>query len=333
MSLFPMFVDLRGRAVLVIGGGEVATRKVLALLQAGARVRVHALAWATGLEAMSRQGQVERLDGAFDPTWLDDAWLVVAATDDGTLNREVAAAAQARHRWVNVVDDAALSSYQVPAVIDRAPLQIAISSAGAAPMLARQLRERLEIELDHALGPLATLFAQHRQEIRDQLPDTSLRRRWFERLLQGRVPVLVREGNLEAAAQQLRQSLAEGAVAEHRGQVALIGCDREDPSLLTLKALRLLNQADRLLVDADIAAPVMAMARRDASVEPMPAPAALLARLTELAAQGQRVACLRGGSGFFDAQGLAVAQALRCADIPCENVPPPWPGLHRQAAL
>lgn len=326
MSLFPMFVDLRGRAVLVIGGGEVATRKVLALLQAGARVRVHALAWAAELEALREEGQVERLDGRFDPAWLDDAWLVVAATDDGALNREVAAAAQARHRWVNVVDDAALSSYQVPAVIDRAPLQIAISSAGAAPMLARQLRERLETELDHALGPLATLFAQHRQLIREHFPDTSVRRRWFEQVLEGPVPALVREGDLDAAARRLRQSLAEPANIAHRGQVALIGCDGEDPSLLTLKALRLLNQADRLLVDAAIAAPVLAMARRDASVEPMPGPAALLARLAELAANGQRVACLRAGAGFFDADGLAVARALRSAGIACENVPPPWSG-------
>ncbi|HEY0332126.1 MAG TPA: NAD(P)-dependent oxidoreductase [Stenotrophomonas sp.] len=323
MNLFPMFVDLRGRQVLVIGGGEVATRKVQALLDAGARVCVHARALAPAMAQWLAQGAIERLDGDFDPHWVAASWLVVAATDDTLLNREVASAAAERHRWVNVVDDAALSSYQVPAVIDRAPLQVAISSAGAAPMLARRLRERLEIELDHSLGPLAALFAQHRPAIRARFPDTAARRRWFDEALDGPVPALMREGDHAGATQWLQTSLEASQDIPSMGSVALVGCDRDDPALLTLRALRVLNQADRVLVDADVSPQVRAMARRDACIEPLRAGEALIVHLQALVARGERVVCLRAGEGFFDAAGRALAASLVEVGMVCENVPPP----------
>ena len=153
MPLYPLFADLAGREVLVVGGGEVAQRKVEALLHAGARVRLHALELHPALAACEAEGRLERLPGSFDPAWIDEAWLVVVATDDAALNAAIAARAGTRRRLVNVVDDAGLSTFQTPAVIERAPLQLAISSGGAAPMLARRLRERLETELDPAPAP------------------------------------------------------------------------------------------------------------------------------------------------------------------------------------
>ena len=172
MPLFPLFADLHGREVLVVGGGEVATRKIQALLRAGAQVLVHARELAPGLQTLAAAGRLQRLQGdAVDPRWIERAWLVVAATDDPALNRDLAGMAAAAKRWINVVDDAELSSYQVPAVVDRDPVTIAISSAGAAPMLARQLRERLEAEIDPSLGDLARLFARHRARIRERLVD------------------------------------------------------------------------------------------------------------------------------------------------------------------
>jgi precorrin-2 dehydrogenase/sirohydrochlorin ferrochelatase len=194
-------------------------------------------------------GHLQRLEGdAVDPAWIERAWLVVAATDDHVLNREVAGMAEAAKRWINVVDDAELSSYQVPAVVDREPITIAISSAGAAPMLARQLREQLEAEIDPSIGELARLFARHRGRIRERLPLMRERRDWFERILAGDIPVLLRAGNADAAEQAFKDALDEGGTSRVRGSVALVGCGDGDPGLLALRALRLLNQADLVLV-------------------------------------------------------------------------------------
>jgi uroporphyrin-III C-methyltransferase/precorrin-2 dehydrogenase/sirohydrochlorin ferrochelatase len=158
MKLYPLFARLHNLPVLVVGGGEVAARKTRALLDAGADVTVGAPRLSEQLARWQESGTVRHIAGHFDDSWLGDAWLVVAATDDDAVNRRVANAANARRIFINVVDDADLSTFHVPAVIDRAPLQIAISSGGAAPMLARWLRERLETLLDHALGPLAQLL-------------------------------------------------------------------------------------------------------------------------------------------------------------------------------
>ena len=134
--LFPLFADLRGRRVVVVGGGAVAARKVAALVEADARVRVGAPALSPQLAALAEADRIQVVEGAFDPAWLDDAWLAVAATDDPLVNRAVAAAAEARRIWANVVDDATLSTFHLPARVQRGALQVAISSRGGAPRLA-----------------------------------------------------------------------------------------------------------------------------------------------------------------------------------------------------
>lgn len=320
MALFPIFVDVAGRPVLVIGGGEVASRKIEALLQAGAQVRVHARALSPPLQALCEAGRIARLEGGLDPGWIDDAWLVVAATDDAALNHEVADAARLRRRWVNVVDDAALSTYHVPAIVDRSPLQVAISSAGAAPMLARRLRERLEAELDPTLGLLARWFATHRAEIRRRLPDLAQRRRWFEQALDGTLSARLATADPAAVDATLRASLAAAADERSQGSVVLLGCDAQDPGLLTLTALRRLNQADLLLVSAEVPAAVIALARRDAHRLPLPPPTEAPALLLAWAGAGERVVCLRVG-GFDDADGHRLAAVIRAAGLACESVP------------
>ena len=137
MKLFPLFADIAGRTVAVVGGGDVAARKTAALLAAGARVRIGAPELHPQLAQWAAQGRISHVPGPFQEGWLDDVWLVVAATDDAAVNRQVAAAAGRRRLWVNVVDDAQLSSFHVPAIVDRSPLIVAISSGGAAPMLGR----------------------------------------------------------------------------------------------------------------------------------------------------------------------------------------------------
>ncbi|WP_434211964.1 NAD(P)-dependent oxidoreductase [[Pseudomonas] boreopolis] len=322
MPLFPLFADLRGRTVLVIGGGEVASRKIKALLHAGAHVVVHAREWIPELQDLLDRRQLQRLDGEFDPAWIDAAWLVVAATDDAALNRRVAEAAGARRRWVNVVDDAELSSYQVPAIVDRDPILVAISSAGAAPMLARRLRERLETELDHSLGALAELFSRHRARIRERLPDMALRRRWFERVLDGEVPVLLRNGDAERARQAFEAALDAAGDLPVRGSAALVGCGDGDPGLLTLKALRQLNLADLILAAPDVAPAILDLARRDAEAHRVaPDAATLLPQVLASVEAGRKVVCLRAGAGFVDEAGRGLLLALQERGIACELVP------------
>ena len=327
MPLFPVFIDLRDREVLVVGGGEVATRKIQALLRAGANVLVHARELAPALQALAGEGRLQRLDGdAVDPHWIERAWLVVAATDDHALNRSLAGQAGAAKRWINVVDDVELSSYQVPAVVDRDPITIAISSAGAAPMLARHLRERLEAEIDPTLGALAGLFARHRGRIRQRLPAMRERRDWFERILAGDIPALLRAGNLDAAEQAFEAALAEGGTPRLAGSVALVGCGDGDPGLLALRALRLLNQADLVLVGDGVAPAIIDMARRDAAMEPLPTDEDLGEVLSRHVAAGRRVVCLRPGSGFTDAAGRALHASLSERGHACETLPgAAWP--------
>ncbi|WP_371183914.1 NAD(P)-dependent oxidoreductase [Xanthomonas sacchari] len=321
MPLYPLFADLAGRRVLVVGGGEVAMRKIEALLHAGADVLVYAHALNATVAQWLAQGRLQRADGTFDPQWLDDAWLVVAATDDDAFNRQLAEQAGARRKWVNVVDDAALSTFQVPAIIDRDPLLIAISSSGAAPMLARRLRERWETELDHSYADLAQLFARHRPDIRARLPQLAQRRRWFEQVLEGPVQTLLQSGQHAAAEQAFADSLQRSDEVPRQGSVWLVGTGNGDPGALTLKALRALNQADLLLCGAQVSAAVLSLARRDASRQPLPDdPAAHLALLIEQTQAGQRVVSLLPGDAFRQPPHAALAAQLAATGVACEVV-------------
>jgi uroporphyrin-III C-methyltransferase/precorrin-2 dehydrogenase/sirohydrochlorin ferrochelatase len=248
-------------------------------------------------------GRIQHLPGDFAARWLDGAWLVVAATDDKTVNRAVAAAAEERRIWANVVDDLELSSYQSPARIERGPLQIAISSGGGAPMLARHLREKLETELDESLADLATLLLRERRRIRIRHPRLSERRRFFETLLKGPVAERFRAGDAEGARQAFEAALAEIPTSRDIGSVALVGAGPGDPGLLTLRALRLLNQADVILHDRLVSEGVLALARRDAEFIEVGKQAAnhhvtqdgIHTLMLEHARAGRRVVRLKGG--------------------------------------
>ena len=327
--LFPLFADLRERPVLVVGGGVVAARKVKALLAAGANVRVGAPELEPELRAMAESRRIIHRQGRFEPWWLDSVWLVVAATDDAAVNRSVAEAAAIRRLLVNVVDDAELSSFQVPAVVERAPLQIAISSGGAAPMLARKLREQLETQLDESLGAFAGLLARQRERIRARLPDLSARRRWFERLFDGKVPLLLHQGKLEQADAALLDSLDSADNATPVGSVALVGAGPGDPGLLTLRALRLLNQADVILHDRLVSGEVLALARRDALFIEVGKEAGnhhttqnrIHELMLEHARAHRRVVRLKGGDPFVFGRGGEELEFLRAHNVPYEVVP------------
>jgi len=327
--LFPLFVDLRQRRVLVVGGGAVAARKVAALLASGANVALVAPSLDLALEALVSAGEITHLGDTFRPEQLDAVWLVVAATNAPEVNRAVADAAQARQRWVNVVDDAQLASAQLPARVQRGPLQIAISSGGAAPMLARHLRERLELQFDDSFVALAQLFIEVRDRIRTRLPDLPARRDFFQQVLSGPAPAQLRRGDADGARRQI-MALLQAAQAGRRGRVALVGAGPGDPGLLTLRALRLLNEADVILHDRLVSAEVLALARRDADrlavgkrvgEDHDATQRRIHALMVERALAGQRVVRLKGGDPFVFGRGGEELQALRAHGIDCEVVP------------
>jgi uroporphyrin-III C-methyltransferase/precorrin-2 dehydrogenase/sirohydrochlorin ferrochelatase len=327
--LFALFADLKDRAVLVVGGGQVALRKVAALRAAGANVRVGALALCPELLVQFEAGLIEFLPGRFRDHWLDDVWLAVAATDDVTVNQAVAKAGELRRLFVNVVDDAEQSSYQVPSVIQRGPLQIAISSAGAAPMLARHIREKLEAQFDESFGFLTEILERHRLRIRTQLPVLSQRRRWFETLLKGPILATLRQHQFIKAEQILFSALSRSQQVRSEGSVALVGAGPGDAGLLTLRALRLLNEADVILHDRLVSKAVLALARRDAEFIEVAKQAGthhttqdgIHALLLEHAKAGKRVVRLKGGDPFIFGRGGEECEVLREHGIAYEVVP------------
>lgn len=263
-SMYPVFLQLQGRKVLVVGGGSVAERKVRVLRATGADIHVGAPALTPDLAIWAKSGDLRWLAGTFDPSWMEGAWLVIAATDERNVNAQVRDVATQRRIWINVVDDPELTAFQVPAVVDRSPLTVAISSGGAAPVLARRLRERLEAEISHHMGTLAALLTKKRAEIRAAFPDMAQRRHFYDWTLDGPLLNLLDEGRREEASATLDHALTfpESFPA---AKLSVVRVHPADPGLLTLKALRALHEADALIFDPRIVdEAVVAMSRRDA---------------------------------------------------------------------
>jgi len=336
-SCLPLFLRLRDQPCLVVGGGVVAARKVDALLTSGARVTVVAPALVETLRGLRDAGRITHLSRAFAADDVDGQVLIVSATDRPEVNRAVAAAAAAAGRLVNVVDDLELSGALFPSLVRRGELTIAISTGGAAPVLARLVRARIEAMLSHSLGDLVALAARWRQRVQQRLDSIGARRRLWERVLDERGAVLraLGAGQPDAAEAALRDALADECSPEAcdmraRGFVSLVGAGPGDPELLTLRALRTLQGADVVLHDRLVSPAVLELARRDAQRvdvgkltggDHAAAQDAINARLVELASEGLRVVRLKGGDPFIFGRGAEELDALRAHGIPFEIVP------------
>ncbi|HET7176988.1 MAG TPA: siroheme synthase CysG [Gammaproteobacteria bacterium] len=327
MKLYPLFVDLHGRQVLVVGGGAVAERKAGALLAAGASVSVGSPTLNPQLGAWAAAGRLHHREGRFTPEWLEGQWLVVSATDDPALNRQVAELAAARRVWVNVVDDRVLSSFHVPAVVDRAPLMVAISTGGAAPALAGLVRAHLEAALDHSAGALVGLSERLRTRIRRRFPGASARRRFYAWLWHGPVVRLLRARRVEAALETAEAALAAATPA--LGSVALVGAGPGAPELLTLGGLRRLQEADVILHDRLVSPEILTLARRDALlIDVGKTPGSrrteqdtIHALMENHARRGRCVVRLKGGDPFIFGRGGEEIEYLRARGISYEVVP------------
>jgi uroporphyrin-III C-methyltransferase/precorrin-2 dehydrogenase/sirohydrochlorin ferrochelatase len=314
MHGFPLFLSLKDRPVLVVGGGMAAARKIELLLSAGAAVVLIAESVTGELAQLIADRHIRWAGPIFSDSHLTGAALAIVASDDEGLRQAVSRAAQVRGVPVNVVDCPALSSFLMPAVVDRGPVTVAISTGGTAPALARKLRADIERLLPTAVGRLARLAGLFRDPVRRTLSEPRVRRRFWDRVFAGPIAGLALAGDEIAARRELIRLLdgvrTEGAPA---GMVYWLSVGGDDPDLLTLKAHRLLQQADAIVCDRSVPRPVLGAARRDAERIYVDAPAA--PRLIALARDGQKVVRLAVGS---DDGEIA---SLRAAEVAVELLP------------
>ena len=325
-----MFADLKGRPCLLVGGGEVAARKAALLERAGARLTVVAPDLCSALEERVAKGAVGHRARPFREDDVEGVVLVVAATDDAGVNAEVSRAARARGVWVNVVDDPAASTFVMPAIVDRSPILVAVSSGGRAPVLARLLRARLEAWIPAGYGRLARLAGRFRRAVQERLPTLAQRRRFWEDVFEGPIAEQVLAGD-EAGAERAMTALLENAAEAPpvQGEVYLVGAGPGDPDLLTFRALRLMQKADVVLYDRLVAPPILDRVRRDAEriyVGKRRAHHTLRQEeindlLIRLAREGKRVLRLKGGDPFLFGRGGEEIERLMAAGIPFQVVP------------
>lgn len=326
MNYFPIFANLAGRPVLVVGGGAVAARKISLLLDAGAQVRVVANQLNAELSALAAENKILWLAEEFRAEHIRTVFLIIAASSDQALNRRVFQLAESCQKPVNVVDDRDYCSFIFPSIINRNPIQIAVSSSGSAPVLARLLREKLEALLPPSLGDMAEISGRWRDAVKAKLKSVTERRRFWEKQFNGRFAALVKNQQTAQAEQELAKQLEQNYQG---GFVSLVGAGPGDAGLLTLKGLQEIQQADVVLYDALVSDGILSLVRRDAERifvgkrarggrTPQEDTNALMVRL---AREGRRVVRLKGGDPFVFGRGGEELETLARHQIPFSVVP------------
>ena len=329
MNYLPIFLDLRDRHCLVVGGSETAARKAELLLRAGAYVDVAASALHAGFERLPHADHLKRVADRFAPELLDGKDAVIVVEDDVETAKSIADTARARHIPVNVADKPALCSFILPSIIDRSPIMVAVSSGGESPVLARMLRARLETLVPAAYGRLSALASRYKDRVRDAIKPEQ-RRAFWEKVFLSPVAEMVFSGRDVDAEAQL-DAMIKGS-AQHdisRGEVYLVGAGPGNPDLLTFRALRLMQQADVIVYDRLVSQPILDMCRRDAERiyvgkerddHAVPQEEINL-MLVRLAKEGKRTLRLKGGDPFIFGRGGEEIETLVEHGVPFQVVP------------
>ncbi|MFG3454109.1 siroheme synthase CysG [Stutzerimonas stutzeri] len=328
MDFLPLFHNLKGRTVLVVGGGEIALRKARLLSEAGAVLRVVAPEVEPQLVELVKRGGGRSVVRGYVRDDLVGCVLAIAATDDEPLNAQVSEDAKALGMPVNVVDSPELCTVIFPAIVDRSPLMIAVSSGGDAPVLARLMRARIETWVPAVYGQLAGLAKKFRSQVKAKLPNVQQRRVFWEEVFQGHVAERALAGQQQEAERLLVEKLS-GAEPKSLGEVYLVGAGPGDPDLLTFRALRLMQQADVVLYDRLVAPAILDLCRRDADRIYVGKQRAAHAvpqdqinqLLVTLAKEGKRVLRLKGGDPFIFGRGGEEIEELAANDVPFQVVP------------
>ncbi len=328
MDYLPLFFNLKNRPCLIVGGGEIAVRKARLLQKAGAQIDVVAEEIKTELETIVENANGKIIRGEYSSGILRDHVLVISATNIRKVNEQVASDCRQRNILVNVVDNPDLCTVVMPAIVDRNPLLIGITSGGESPVLARRIRSQLESTIPGAYGELAKLASRFRQKVKNTFTDGELRRRFWESVINGPIAEKVLSGNIDLAVAELEKKLAQKN-CETEGEVYLVGAGPGDPDLLTFKALRLMQQAEVVLHDRLVSPPILEMVRRDAeriyvgkrrSEHAVPQQQ-INRMMVDLARQGKRVLRLKGGDPFIFGRGGEEIDLLAENKIPFQVVP------------
>ena len=330
MDYLPIFMDLKGRSATVVGGGEVAARKVALLNQAGGKVTVIAPELGDTLSRALAREEIHYVEANFSPELLGRPQLIVAATNDPETNKAVAKAANEMNVPVNVVDTPDLCTFVMPSIIDRSPVMIAVSTGGASPVLGRLLRQKLETTIPASYGKLAALARLFRERVKQKFSHAPDRRLFWEKVLEGPIAEMMIAGKEDKAKQALEEALeTEGERMPDAGEVYLVGGGPGDPDLLTFKALRLMQQADVVVYDRLVSPEVLELVRRDAEriyagkerdFHSIPQDE-INALLVKLAKEGKRVCRLKGGDPFIFGRGGEEIATLMEEGVPFQVVP------------
>lgn len=331
MDYLPLFFDLRNKPCLIVGAGEVAARKLELLCRAGADVRIVAPAVGESVRTLIAQHKLEVAEREFTESDVTGAVLVIAATNDESVNQRVFDCCDAAGLLINSVDNPQISNVIFPGIIDRSPVLVAISTAGSSPTLARVVRGWIEARLPPGLGRLAEFIGARREEIKERLGTIRERQRFWQRIINGPAGERAMRGDAAAAGRAFDSELSAqlSAEAPAAGCVLLVGAGPGDPELLTLKGLRAVQGADVILYDNLVNAEILEYARRDAEKIYVGKKRKfsgirqeeINALLVEHARAGRNVVRLKGGDPFVFGRGGEETEVLAAAGIDCTVIP------------
>jgi uroporphyrin-III C-methyltransferase/precorrin-2 dehydrogenase/sirohydrochlorin ferrochelatase len=329
MDLLPIFLNIKSKKCVVVGGGEVAFRKATLLLRAGADLNIVAPVLSDELNKLCVDRGCTITIREFDEADINNAILVVAATDDLKTNERVSVIASKLNIPVNVVDQPHLCSFIMPSIVDRSPIVVAISSGGSSPILTRKLKELNEAMIPGRINKLAELLDSFRGRVKNEIDDFSARIRFWENVLDSEIPELVYNGEDDEARTALDNWLTNPQNDRVGGEVYLVGAGPGDPDLLTLRALRLMHKADVVLYDRLVTPEILLKLRPDAqkiyvgkrSADHAVPQETINEMLVRLAKEGNRVLRLKGGDPFIFGRGGEELESLAAAGIPFQVVP------------